>query len=62
MKLEAYSFDPEEVVVLRPRTEEAKIAARTELKALIADRGTRGSTLKGLKKKRGRNDMDAEEG
>ncbi|KAK0714693.1 ATP-dependent rRNA helicase rrp-3 [Lasiosphaeris hirsuta] len=66
-KLDAYPTNEEEVMVFKPRVEEAQRHARNEMKTLIDDRGNRGSVLKGHKKKRaapgsGRDHMDAEEG
>lgn len=66
-KLDEYSLEKDEVMVFKPRVEEAQRHARNEMKTLIDDRGKRGSVLKGKGKKRtapggGRDNMDAEEG
>ena len=68
MKLAEYPAEKEEVLVFKTRVEEAQRVAKNEMKALIDDRGNKGSLLKGHRgKKRGagasrRDDMDAEEG
>lgn len=55
-------------MVFTPRVEEAQRHARTEMKALVDDRGNKGSVLKGHHKGKKRNaigsrdHMDAEEG
>jgi ATP-dependent RNA helicase DDX47/RRP3 len=67
-KVQEYSTDKAEVMVFKPRVEEAARAARVEMKDLIEDRGKKGSVLrakwgKGAKNnKRRRDDMDTEEG
>ncbi|KAL2264129.1 hypothetical protein VTK26DRAFT_1998 [Humicola hyalothermophila] len=66
MKLTEYSLEKDEVMVFKPRVEEAQRHAKNEMKQLLDDRGKKGSVLRGSKKrKRGvssRDDMDAEEG
>jgi len=68
LKLEEYPVERDEVMVFKPRVEEAQREAKRELKALTDDRGNRGSVLQGgHRKKRGapgskRDHMDAEEG
>ena len=54
-------------MVFKPRVEEAQRHAKNEIKALMEDRGKKGSVLKGKGRKRaapgsGRDHMDAEEG
>ncbi|KAK3389171.1 P-loop containing nucleoside triphosphate hydrolase protein [Podospora didyma] len=66
-KLNEYPLEKEEVMVFKTRVEEAQRHARNEMKTLIDDRGNRGSTLKGHRKRtaapaNGRDYMDAEEG
>ncbi|XXG98082.1 hypothetical protein Hte_004401 [Hypoxylon texense] len=64
-KLDEYETDKEEVMVFKPRIEEAQRHARTEMKKLMDDRGNRGSVLKGRRpgaNKRRHDGMDAEEG
>ncbi|GAB1319383.1 ribosomal RNA processing protein [Madurella fahalii] len=67
-KLTEYSLEKDEVMVFKPRVEEAQRHAKNEMKALMEDRGKKGSVLKGGKgRKRGapgsnRDNMDAEEG
>ncbi|KAH6632234.1 ATP-dependent rRNA helicase RRP3 [Chaetomium tenue] len=67
-RLKEYSLEKDDVMVFRPRVEEAQRIAKTEIKALMEDRGKKGSVLKGGKgRKRGppgssRDHMDAEEG
>lgn len=68
-KLEEYAVDREEVDVLGERVEEAARVAIREMKELHEKRGTRGATLRGRRPvgpvkvgKRGREDMDREEG
>lgn len=66
MTLKDYPTDKDEVMVFKPRVEEAQRVARNEMKTLIDDRGNRGSVLQG-RKRRGaptssRENMDAEEG
>ncbi len=63
--LEEYKTEKEEVMVFKPRVEEAQRNARNEMKNLHEDRGKKGSVLKGRRpkdKKRGRDEMDREEG
>lgn len=52
--------------MFKARVEEAQRAARNEMKNLHADRGKKGAVLKGRRPanggKRGRDDMDKEEG
>ncbi|KAI0834364.1 ATP-dependent rRNA helicase RRP3 [Hypoxylon sp. FL0890] len=65
-KLEEYETDKEEVMVFKPRVEEAQRHARNEMKNLLEDRGKKGSVLRGRHagrdKKRRHDAMDAEEG
>ncbi|KAK3989327.1 P-loop containing nucleoside triphosphate hydrolase protein [Cladorrhinum sp. PSN332] len=67
-KLDEYSLEKDEVMVFKPRVEEAQRHARNEMKALLEDRGNRGSVLKaGKGRKRtapgsSRDNMDADEG
>lgn len=65
-KQKEYETEKEEVMVFKNRVEEAQRAARTEMKNLHEDRGKKGSVLKGRRPKvpgkRGRDDMDREEG
>ncbi|KAL2165611.1 hypothetical protein VTG60DRAFT_4249 [Thermothelomyces hinnuleus] len=67
-KLTEYATEKDEVMVFKPRVEEAQRHAKNEMKQLLEDRGKKGSVLKGGKgRKRGaptssRDDMDAEEG
>jgi ATP-dependent RNA helicase DDX47/RRP3 len=68
-KLTEYGLEKDEVMVFKPRVEEAQRVAKNEMKQLIEDRGKKGSVLKGGGKgrKRGapgssRDNMDAEEG
>ena len=66
-KLTEYPTDDDEVMVFQPRVEEAQRVAKSEMRTLHEDRdrGRKGSVLKYKKKsgaKRGRDDMDAEEG
>jgi ATP-dependent RNA helicase DDX47/RRP3 len=67
-KLKEYPLEKDDVMVFKPRVEEAQRIAKTEIKALMEDRGKKGSVLKGGKgRKRGppgsnRDHMDAEEG
>jgi ATP-dependent RNA helicase DDX47/RRP3 len=67
-KLEEHPTERDEVMVFKPRVEEAQRNARTEMKALVEDRGNRGAVLRGRRMGgrsdgRRRNDnMDAEEG
>ncbi|CZS91135.1 hypothetical protein WAI453_003737 [Rhynchosporium graminicola] len=67
MQLDEYEPVKEEVMVFKERVEEAQRNARNEMKNLHEDRGNRGSVLKGRRPKtggakRGRDDMDREEG
>lgn len=61
-----YPTEKEEVFVFKTRVEEAQRHARNEMKTLHADRGKKGAVLKGRRPanggKRGRDDMDKEEG
>lgn len=62
-----YPTEKEEVFVFKTRVEEAQRHARNEMKNLHEDRGKKGAVLKGRRPaaksgKRGRDDMDAEEG
>lgn len=66
-RLPAYEPVKEEVMVFKARVEEAQRHARNEMKNLHEDRGNKGSVLKGRRpktggKKRGRDEMDREEG
>ncbi|KAL2022852.1 hypothetical protein VTK56DRAFT_4383 [Thermocarpiscus australiensis] len=67
-KLSEYALEKDEVMVFKPRVEEAQRHAKNEMKALMEDRGKRGATLTGgrRRKREGtgshRDDMDAEEG
>ncbi|CAN8101842.1 unnamed protein product [Discula destructiva] len=65
-KQSAYPTEKDEVFVFKTRVEEAQREARNEMKNLHADRGKKGAVLKGRQRtghaKRGRDDMDAEEG
>ncbi|EEQ83935.1 ribosomal RNA processing protein [Blastomyces dermatitidis] len=65
-KLEEYKVEKEEVMVLSDRVGEAQRHAITEMKDLHEKRGSRGATLRGRRPakgaKRGRDDMDREEG
>ncbi|KAG9233436.1 P-loop containing nucleoside triphosphate hydrolase protein [Amylocarpus encephaloides] len=65
-KQDEYKPDKEEVMVFKARVEEAQRHARNEMKNLHEDRGKKGSVLKGRRPakggKRGRDDMDREEG
>ncbi|KAK4125740.1 DEAD-domain-containing protein [Parathielavia appendiculata] len=67
-KLKEYALEKDEVMVFKPRVEEAQRHAKNEMKQLLDDRGKKGSVLKGGKgRKRGmpgstRDNMDAEEG
>ncbi|KAI1004844.1 ATP-dependent rRNA helicase [Podosphaera aphanis] len=68
MELEEFKTDKEEVMVFKARVEEAQRHARNEMKLLHEDRGKKGSILKtkrpkeGSGLKRGRDNMDREEG
>lgn len=66
-KLEEHPTERDEVMVFKPRVEEAQRNARTEMKALVEERGKKGAVLKGRRMgktdgKRRRDNMDAEEG
>ncbi|KAK3934847.1 P-loop containing nucleoside triphosphate hydrolase protein [Diplogelasinospora grovesii] len=67
-KLKEYALEKDEVMVFRPRVEEAQRHAKNEMKELLEDRGKKGSVLKGHHRKkdasgkRSRDHMDAEEG
>ncbi|TVY85101.1 ATP-dependent rRNA helicase rrp3 [Lachnellula suecica] len=65
-KQKEYETEKEEVMVFKPRVEEAQRHARNEMKNLHEDRGSRGAVLKGRRpakgSKRGRDGMDKEEG
>ena len=62
---DVYPTVQDEVMVFKPRVEEAQRHARNEMKKLHEDRGNKGSVLKGRRMKggkRGRDEMDREEG
>jgi ATP-dependent RNA helicase DDX47/RRP3 len=67
-KLTEYALEKDEVMVFKPRVEEAQRQAKIEMKQLIDERGKKGSVLRGTQgRKRGppgssRDNMDAEEG
>ena len=64
-KLGEYKTDREEVMILAERVGEAQRMAITEMKELHEKRGTKGATLRGRKPgggKKGRDDMDRDEG
>lgn len=64
-KLVEYEVDKAEVMIFKPRVEEAQRHAKMEVKNLINDRGRKGAVLKGKFIKGGRrkrDHMDAEEG
>lgn len=69
-KLKEYETAKDEVMVLAERVGEAQRAAVMEMKELHESRGKKGATLKGRKRggggagvgKRGRDEMDREEG
>lgn len=67
-KLGAYELDKEEVSLLRERVGEAQGMAIQEMKNLHEKRGTKGATLRGRKPgkggigRKGRDEMDREEG
>ncbi|KAK3899915.1 P-loop containing nucleoside triphosphate hydrolase protein [Staphylotrichum tortipilum] len=67
-KLTEYALEKDEVMVFKPRVEEAQRQAKIEMKHLIDERGKKGSVLRGTQgRKRGapgtsRDNMDAEEG
>ncbi|KAF8865672.1 DEAD-domain-containing protein [Acephala macrosclerotiorum] len=67
MELKEHETEKDEVMVFKARVEEAQRHARNEMKNLHEDRGKKGSVLKGRRpkpgdKKRGRDEMDREEG
>ncbi|EKD13172.1 uncharacterized protein L3040_002974 [Drepanopeziza brunnea f. sp. 'multigermtubi'] len=67
IRMPVYEPVKEEVMVFKARVEEAQRHARNEMKNLHEDRGNKGSILKGRRpktggNKRGRDDMDREEG
>ncbi|KAI9050753.1 hypothetical protein LZ554_004872 [Drepanopeziza brunnea f. sp. 'monogermtubi'] len=67
IRMPVYEPVKEEVMVFKARVEEAQRHARNEMKNLHEDRGNKGSVLKGRRpktggNKRGRDDMDREEG
>lgn len=67
-KQKEYETAREEVMVFKERVEEAQRNARTEMKKLHEDRGSKGAILKGRRpakgknSKRGRDEMDREDG
>ncbi|TGO59103.1 hypothetical protein BCON_0048g00290 [Botryotinia convoluta] len=65
-KQDEYPTVKDEVMVFKPRVEEAQRHARNEMKNLHEDRGKKGAVLKGRRPangaKRGRDEMDREEG
>lgn len=66
-KQKDYPLVKDEVMVFKPRVEEAQRHARNEMKSLHDDRGNKGSVLKGRRpakggQKRDRSEMDREEG
>lgn len=65
-KVQEYPSDKAEVMIFKPRVDEAARSSRMEMKHLIEDRGKKGAVLKGKRGKPGakrRHDgMDAEEG
>jgi ATP-dependent RNA helicase DDX47/RRP3 len=66
-KLKQDNPEKDEIMVFKPRVEEAQRHAKNEMKNLHEDRGKKGSVLKGRRpkggdKKRGRDEMDREEG
>ncbi|KAA8566900.1 hypothetical protein EYC84_009997 [Monilinia fructicola] len=64
-KQDEYQTVKDEVMVFKPRVEEAQRHARNEMKNLHEDRGKKGAVLKGRRPakgaKRGRDEMDREE-
>lgn len=67
MELTELKTEKEEVMIFKTRVEEAQRHARNEMKNLHEDRGKKGSVLKGRRPakggvKRGRDNMDREEG
>lgn len=71
-QLDEYKTEKEEVMMMGERVSEAQRVAIREMKDLHEKRGTKGATLRGRKPgggrgggvggKRGRDDMDREEG
>ena len=64
-RLKEYPSEREEVMVLGERVGEAQRLAIREMRDLHDQRGTRGATLRGRQRpggRRGRDDMDREEG
>jgi ATP-dependent RNA helicase DDX47/RRP3 len=66
-KLKQDNPEKDEILVFKPRVEEAQRHAKNEMKNLHEDRGKKGSVLKGRRpkggeRKRGRDEMDREEG
>ncbi|RQM07356.1 hypothetical protein DH86_00003091 [Scytalidium sp. 3C] len=64
-KLKEYDTVKDEVMVFKPRVEEAQRHAKNEMRTLHEDRGNKGSVLKGRRPKggkRSRDEMDKEEG
>lgn len=66
-KLKQDNPEKDEIMVFKPRVEEAQRHAKNEMKHLHEDRGKKGSVLKGRRpkggdRKRGRDEMDREEG
>jgi ATP-dependent RNA helicase DDX47/RRP3 len=66
-KLKQDNPEKDEIMVFKPRVEEAQRHAKNEMKNLHEDRGKKGSVLKGRRpkggdRKRGRDEMDREEG
>jgi ATP-dependent RNA helicase DDX47/RRP3 len=66
-KLKQDNPEKDEIMVFKPRVEEAQRHAKNEMKNLHEDRGKKGSVLKGRRpkggdRKRGRDEMDKEEG
>lgn len=67
-KLKEYPLEKDEVMVFKPRVEEAQRHAKNEIKSLMEDRGNKGAVLQGAKGRKrgpptsGRDRMDAEEG
>jgi len=62
-KQKEYETEKEEVMVFKERVEEAQRHAKNEMKNLHDDKGKKGSFMKGRRTvKRGRDEMDREEG
>ncbi|KAH8808115.1 P-loop containing nucleoside triphosphate hydrolase protein [Xylogone sp. PMI_703] len=65
-KLEEYKTVKDEVMIFKPRVEEAQRHAKNEMRTLHEDRGNKGAVLKGRRPgkggKRSRDEMDKEEG